>query len=464
MGNGVARQYVAATTAALSVFIAGCWLGWPSPAVKMIMNKEAHITIEQDQIAWIVSLMDFGNVLSPIPSGYMADYFGRKITLISTAFLYIVTWVLAIFATTAPYLYAARIGAGIGKGFAFTVVPMYLGELAGVKVRGAISTIFTGLLYSGILFEYCVGPFVSYNVLNIISGIIPIVFFVTFIWMPESPYFLLMKGQQKKARESLAWFRGANVADVKTNEELEEMSRIVKKEMEEKGSFKDLMATPGNRKAMAIVMLLSSFQRLGGISPMLAYTVITLPSTGGYFKPDFYMIIFGIALVVGNFGGIPLIDRVGRKPLLMISCLGCATLTGISCVFYWIQESNDVSSYNWIPYVCFASYGITYSIGIGVIPSTFVAELFPTNVKSFASAIAAIFFAVASFAINRMYLAVQSDLGVFYNFGLFTFSSLVSAVFTYFVVFETKGKTFAEIQKKLNEGRNQREENIALNT
>lgn len=429
----------------------------------MIMNHEAHISVEPNEISWVVSLMDFGNVLSPIPSGYMSDYFGRKLTLISTAFLYIVTWLLAIYGPSAPYLYAARIGAGIGKGFAFTVVPMYLGEIAGVQVRGAISTIFTGLLYSGILFEYCVGPFVSYNMLNIISGVIPIIFFVTFILMPESPYFLLMKGRQKEARRSLAWFRSAQLGDVTCNEELEEMSKSVKKEMEEKGSFKDLIATPGNRKAMSIVMLLSSFQRLGGISPLLAYTVVTLPKTGGFFRPDFYMIIFGIAMVVGNFAGIPLIDRVGRKPLLMVSCIGCAIMTGITGVFYWFEERQDVSTLNWVPYLCFVLYGITYSIGIGVIPSTFVAELFPTNVKSYASAIAAIFFAIASFAINRMYLVVKTSWGVYYNFGLFTFSSIVSAVFTYFVVFETKGKSFAEIQKRLNKGHSKRDEQIALN-
>lgn len=341
---------------------------------------------------------------------------------------------------------------GIGKGVAFTVVPMYLGEIAGVQVRGAVSTIFTGLLYSGILFEYCVGPFVSYNTLNVISGTIPIWFFLMFFLLPDSPYYLLMKERQKAARKSLAWFRHVDVDDPDLVKELDQMQQTVRKEMAEKGSFKDLIGTAGNRKALTIVMVLSAFQRFGGISPMLAYTAVTLPKTGGYFSPEIYMIFFGINMVIGNFIGTPLIELLGRKPLLIISCGSCALLTGITTVFYACSgKANDLGvELNWIPYFCFVAYGITYGIGIGVIPSTFVGELFPTNIKSYASAIAAIFFAIASFAINKVYLLVKIELGTEYMFGFFTICSMFSVAFTVFYVFETKGKTFQEIQNKLN--------------
>lgn len=456
---GIIRQYAAGTSAALSVFIAGCWLGWPSPAVKMLLKNEAHIQIDVQDVSWIVALMDFGNVLSPVPSGYLSDFFGRKITLIGTAFLFLGTWLLAIFGSLPIYLFAARIGAGIGKGVAFTVVPMYLGEIAGVQVRGAVSTIFTGLLYSGILFEYCIGPFLSYRMLNIVSGIIPFVFFLTYIVMPESPYYLLMRGRQKEARRSLVWFRNAHKTDEALERELDEMAKNVQREMEEKGSFLDLVKTVGNRKALLIVMVLSSFQRLSGVSPLLAYTTVTLPATGGGVQRDLYMIIFGVTMVIGNFLGTPLIDKLGRKPLLLASCLGCAVVTGISGVFYyWVypyKPDELITPYNWVPYACFVTFGITYSLGIGVIPSTFVAELFPTNVKSFASAISAIFFALASFLINKIYLLVAESVGVHYMFLLFTMSSIFSTLFTYFLVFETKGKTFTEIQNKLNNRRQQ---------
>lgn len=443
-------QFIHYVSAALSVFIAGCWLGWPSPAVQKILSGEAQLNISPDQISWIVALMDVGNIISPIPSGYLANRLGRKTTLVMTAFLFFATWILTIFAGTVHFLFAARIGAGIGKGVVFTVVPMYLGEIAAVKIRGALSTIFTGLLYGGTLFEYCIGPFVSYQILNIISGFVPIVFFLTFVCLPDSPYFHLMMERHKEAKETLVWFRNAKETDESLLKEIDEMSRTVKKDMKEKGSFKDLLKNHGNRRALTIVLFLSAFQRFGGISCMLAYTVITLPKTGGYFTADIYMVIFGVTLLLGNFISTPLMDKLGRKPLLIVSCTSCALLTGISTIFYWAAgPSNDINC-NWVPYVCFVFYGIAYGTGIGVIPTTFVGELFPTNVKNLASAIAAIFFAIASFSINKVYLFVKETYGVHFMFGFFTLCSLSSVMFTIFAVFETKGKTFAQIQEILN--------------
>lgn len=438
-------------SAALSVFIAGCWLGWPSPAVPKLLQGEASLKITSNEISWVVALMDFGNVLSPIPSGYLADYLGRKTTLLLTAFLYIVTWALVIFGKSAWYLYIARIGAGMGKGVAFTVLPMYLGEIAGVQVRGAISTIFPGLLSAGVLFEYCIGPFVTYSLLNIISGLLPILFFVAFFLLPESPYYLLMETRVQDAKTSLEWFRNKEIKNEAMNEELEEMKRTVEREIKEKGRFVDVVTTAGNRKALIIVTFLSAFQRFGGISPMLAYTVITLPKSGGYFKPDVYMIFFGITMVVGNVVSAPLMDSWGRKPLLLFSCTACAFCTGVSAMFYRSAgHNNNLEGLNWVPYLCFLGYGMSFSLGIISIPSIFVGELFPTNIKSHAAAIGTIFLAIASFSINKLYLFVKENYGTQYMYGFFTVCSIITVIFTMLMVFETKGKTFSEIQHKLN--------------
>lgn len=447
-------QYMLLVVAALSVFIAGTWLAWPSPALRKILDKETDLELSSESFSWIVALMDFGNALSPIPCGYLADCLGRKHTLLLTAFLYIGTWLLAIFGTSAGCLYIARLGAGLGKGVAFTVVPMYLGEIASVQIRGALSTVFTGLLYSGILFEYCVGPFVTYNVLNAVSLTVPVLFFFAFLCMPDSPYFLLMKGRVDQARKALAWFRHTDENNETLKKELDEMVNQVQKEMQDRRSYANLLTEPGNRKALAIVLFLSAFQRFGGVSPQLAYTAITLPKTGGYFGPETYMIVFGAVMMVGNFVSTDLMDTWGRKPLLIVSCATCAVFTAVSAVFYWSAgPANDTESLNWIPYMSFVLYGVSYGTGIGVIPTTYVGELFPTNVKSFASAIAAIFFAAASFFINKFYPFVKDEYGVHYMFVFFTLSSVASVVVTALFVFETKGKTFAQIQNELHKRR-----------
>lgn len=437
--------------------VTGCWLGWPSPSIRKLEYNQTDITVTQGQISWIVAAMDAGNIVSPIPCGYLADLVGRKIVILFSGVLFFATWVMAGLATSPELLYVARFLAGFGKGITFTVVPMYLGEVASVPIRGALSTVFAGLLWAGTMFEFAVGPYVSFQMLAVLSGIIPVVFFCSFIFMPDSPYFLLMRKRDADARVSLHWLRNSRPPSADryiptmTEKELKEMKNSVEEDMKHKGKFYDLLTTPGNRRATMIVMVISAFQRLCGISPLLAYSSTTLPPHDGFFGPSVAVILFGCILTISNFLATPLVDRLGRRPLLLFSGAGCGLVTGISAVFYYMDRktSVDMSPYIWIPYVCLLAFGVTHSMGIGVIPHTLLAELFPTNVKSFAAAIASIMFALASFLVNKLYATVDTNIGVYANFAFFSLNGLLCTIFTYLFIFETKGKSFGEIQRFL---------------
>lgn len=443
-------------SASLTSMMVGCWLGWPSPSVRMIENNQTQIVADSNQISWIVASMDAGNAVSPIPAGFITDIVGRKMVLLFSGGLFAGTWLLAGLAHTPLFLYIARFFAGFSKGIVFTVVPMYLGEIASTPIRGALSTMFAGLLWTGTMYEFIIDPFVTFKMLTIISGIIPIIFLLTFIWMPDSPYYLLMQNRTDQAEKALRWFRNAQnqSGDVNNNAvdiELKEMKVAVEEEMKSRGRFTDLVSKKGNRRATLILMAVSAFQRLCGISPMLAYSSTTLPETNSFIGPNEAAMVFGIFLTLANFLVLPLIDRIGRKPLLIMSGGGCGILTGISAVYYYLlyKTTVDVSSYIWVPYLCLIGFGITHSIGIGVIPHTLTAELFPTNLRSIASSCAAIVFAVASFLVNKMYTPIESAFGVYAMYAFFSINGLLCALFSKFVVFETKGKTFVEIQNYL---------------
>uniref|UniRef100_A0A1B6KT79 Major facilitator superfamily (MFS) profile domain-containing protein n=1 Tax=Graphocephala atropunctata TaxID=36148 RepID=A0A1B6KT79_9HEMI len=456
--TGVLRQFAAATSASLTVMITGCWLGWPSPSIRKLEYNQTDIVVDPAQVSWIVAAMDLGNVVSPIPSGFMMDLVGRKLVLMFAGVLFFATWVLAGLAASPELLYLARFLAGFGKGITFTVAPMYLGEIASVQIRGALSTMFAGLLWAGTMFEFAIGPYVSFKLLAVLSGIIPVIFFCSFIFMPDSPYYLLMQKRDKDAESALKWLRKAkkiknaevDVVDP-TEKELKEMKASVDEEMAHKGRFYDLLSTPGNRRATMIVMVISAFQRLCGISPLLAYSSTTLPPHEGVIGPAEVIIVFGCILTVSNFIATPLVDRLGRRPLLLFSGAGCGVVTGISAVFYYLDRETDVdmSSYIWVPYFCLLCFGVTHSMGIGVIPHTLMAELFPTNVKSFAAAIASIMFALSSFLVNKLYTTVETNIGVYANFVFFSLNGLLCTIFTYMFIFETKGRSFGEIQRFL---------------
>lgn len=191
----------------MSIFISGMWLGWPTSVAEKLINHQTEISMNLDQLSWVVCLMDVGNTVSPLFGGYLMDRMGRKPSIAVLGPLFFVSWLLALFVPHAWALYVARLMAGLGKGMSYTVVPVFLGEIAGVNVRGALGSVFTIQLSSGFLFEVIVGPYVSYRVLNTVSAVIPALFFLMYIWVPESPYYLLKKGRREKALKCLRWYR-----------------------------------------------------------------------------------------------------------------------------------------------------------------------------------------------------------------------------------------------------------------
>nr|BAI83428.1 sugar transporter 14 [Nilaparvata lugens] len=444
----VFRETSAAVSACICMFVTGCWLAWPSPALrKLEVQGGANVFIEGDEISWVVASLDVGNMVSPIPASYLVDRIGRKPVLLATGPLYLICWMLTFVPGTPYFLFLSRFLSGIGKGIAFSICPMYLGEIASVEVRGAISTISTGALWGGSLLMFIVGPLVSYQWLNTIGAIFPIIFFMTFLWIPESPYGCLMRNKVEEARKSLQWLReGADQLTIE--KELEQMKENVEEEMKTKGTFVDLVAIPSNRKATTIVMVSSAFQRLCGISAVLAFSSTTLPNVGfQFFHVSQVIVVFGIVLTIGNFLATPLVDHLGRKPLLFASSIGLAISTATSGFYYLLRKDPEQAA--WLPYMALVCFGIFHSIGLGVIPSTLLSELFPANVKSRAAAVSSIVFAAASFVTNKMYHPVQHSIGTHAMFFFFSMNAVIFTIFNALFIFETKGKSFPDIQKRL---------------
>lgn len=434
----------------------GCWLAWPSTAIPKLQRGQTVMSVTNEEISWVVSSLDLGNAVSPLPMCYLADVLGRKFVIIVSGVMFFVASVMTFFAATPAVLYVARFLAGVGKGITFAVVPMYLGEISSVPIRGALSFSFSVFLWLGSLFDYATGPFVSFKILAVLTGIVPMIFFTTFMFCPESPYFYLMKRHEKSARKALSWLRNTSPSKLKqhhntTELELKDMAITVDENLKNKGRFYDVFLIPGNRYALCIVIVLALFQRLSGISPLLSYSSITLPPNDR-FGPDEGVILFGCFLALICLSAILLVDRLGRRPLLIISGIGCCVVNGTSAIFYYLYKETDLdmNSFLWVPYVCLMGYALFFGIGLSNIPLTLLGELFPTDVKSFAAALTSIAFALASFIVNKLYITIESSIGLYANYAFYSLIGLVSAIFTFFTVFETKGRTFSEIQRKLN--------------
>lgn len=142
-----------------------------------------------------------------------------------------------------------RFLAGMADGVAFTVVPMYIGEIADANVRGMLGSSCSVMWIVGFLIINIIGSYLSISRTAIVSSIIPVIAFFTFMWMPESPYHLLMRDREDDAKKSLRKFRKRDNVD----DEIERMKSNLQSKTNNTGRFFDLFLVKSNRKAVLIV-------------------------------------------------------------------------------------------------------------------------------------------------------------------------------------------------------------------
>lgn len=406
------------------------------------------------------------SALTPIPSAYFADRFGRKTTLLLGAVPFILGWILVIVAKSVAVLYVARMFSGLGYGIVYTVAPMYTGEIATNQVRGALSTLITLMNKVGILAQYCIGPFVSMQTLAAINLILPITFVITFIFLPESPYYYLKFEQSERAERSL---RNLRSGDIRT--ELKSIELNVQEDMKNRGTWSDLITEATNRKAMWITLGVFTIQQLCGSAAVVAYAQVifnctanpsattilpngtVLETAGGIGPMEPYQesIILGCVQVATCVLSVILVDRVGRKPLLLLSALGVGLMNGTIGTYFYFDHVNKaaVSQLHWLPLAALLCYIVCYAIGLSTVPYVIIGEMFPTNVKLYASCIAHIYTGISMFTVQKLFQVVKDAYDIYTVFWGFSAFSLLGLVFMLAVLPETKGKSFASIQAQL---------------
>lgn len=196
------------------------------------------------------------------------------------------------------------------------------------------------------------------------------------------------------------------------------------------------------------------FQQVSGINAIIFYTMAIFKSAGSTMDPSLCTIIVGVVQVLMTFGSTLLIEKAGRRILLLQSSIVmgiCLTIVGI---FYHLKEGgSDVSSIGWLPLVAVVLYIVSFSLGFGPIPWMMMGELFASDVKGIASSIAVMFNWTLVFIVTKTFGLMNEGLGGDVTFWIFAACMVAGTLFVAIFVPETKGKSNAEIQALLNGGR-----------
>ncbi|KAK5644665.1 hypothetical protein RI129_005965 [Pyrocoelia pectoralis] len=445
--------YVAVCTGNLIALTTGIGLGWTSPVIPKLKNPlyldenpfKRLITLEEE--SWIGSLLALGAIFGPFVAGYSADRFGRKKTLLLTGGVpFLISFLMLAFGQTIILYYIARFLSGFAVGAVFTVLPNFNSEVAEDSIRGAISSSMNVFVVLGPLFAYIVGPLTSIMVFSIICAIIPACFIVLFyLFVPESPYYLLSINDSVGAMKSLKKFRRSN--DSAVNKEMQNMKISVETALSRQGTFMDIFKSKGLVKALIISLSLVGFQQFSGINIVLFYSQTVFEATGSTIPSDIPPMIVG-AVQVGASCITPLIvDRAGRKLLHIVSATGMLlSQIPLGLYFYLKENGNDVSDIFWLPILCLNVYISFYNFGFGPLPWTVMSEIFPSNVKSSASSATASFCWILGFVVTKFFSSLTGVIGMGGSFWLFSVFCFLAIIFVFTFVIETKGKSFQEIQ------------------
>ena len=286
------------------------------------------------------------------------------------------------------------------------------------------------------------------RVLSITSAVVPFIFFGIFMFMPETPIYYLKKGNEEAARKSLTKLRG-------TQYNVENELRVHREALEEtRGkttSLFVLLKSKATKKSFVISYGLMFFQQLSGVNVVIFYASTIFNQTGSGMDDSYSVIIIGVIQVLAVFISTLVVDRLGRRILLMASAIFmCLTTLALGVYFYLTEIKMDVSAIQWLPLISICIFIVMFSIGFGPLPWMMMGEIFAPEVKGVAASSACVLNWLLAFIVTKFFDDLKQVMNMGPTFWLFSVVSAIGTLFVYILVPETKGKSLIEIQRELN--------------
>jgi sugar porter (SP) family MFS transporter len=434
--------YVAAAFAALGGLLFGYDTGVISGAELFFKNDFVLSTFALEVI---VSGVLAGAAVGALAGGRLADLFGRRKLLIATAIIFAAGAILCAIAMSATALIVGRIIVGLGIGLSSGTVPVYISEVSPANARGWQVSLFQLAITIGILLAYVVDYAFSksegWRWMFGLAVVPAVIFAMGMLYLPESPRWLAMRGNRDRARSVLMRIRGASNVDAEMGE-VDETIQLSK----DRGAISDLL-TPSLRPALIVGIGLAMFQQVTGINTVIYYAPIILQTAGISSASGAILATAGIGVVnvLMTIVSMRLIDRIGRRPLLLTGIAGMVVTLGVLSLSFHISVQSGTLA--WVAVISMMGYVASFAISLGPIFWLLISEIYPLKVRSSSEGLAATFNWGSNLVVTLTFLSLVRWMGASQTFLLYALFAVAAWIFSYNFVPETKGRTLEEIER-----------------
>jgi MFS transporter, SP family, galactose:H+ symporter len=437
--RGTRFVYIAAVFAALGGLLFGYDTGVISGAL-IFIKREFGLTTAAEEI--VVSGVLLGATIGAILGGKAADFFGRRRVLLVTAAIFGIGALASAVAPSPTILIGSRVVLGLAIGLASTNVPVYLSEVAPPHARGWVVSLFQLAVTVGIvvayLTDYAFAGIEDWRWMLGLAVAPALVFGTGMFFLPETPRWLIRSGYHEVAHRVLIRIRA--LSDV--NVEIEEIKASLAQQAES-GHWTDLLRRQV-RPALVVGLGLAVFQQITGINTVIYYAPRILQTAGFNSASGAILATVGVGVVnvAMTIIAMFLVDRAGRRPLLLVGIAGMIITLGVLGLSFRYLSGQLA----WIAVVCLMGYVASFAISLGPIFWLLIAEIYPLKIRGLAEGTAATFNWASNLIVSLTFLTLVEKLGASSTFLLYALASVASWLFAYYFVPETKGRTLEQIE------------------
>ncbi|MDQ4086424.1 MAG: sugar porter family MFS transporter [Pseudomonadota bacterium] len=444
--------------------IGGFLFGYDSGAVNGTQDglREAF-ALGEGGLGFTVGSLLIGCFIGAFLAGRLADLIGRRNVMMLAAILFLVSALVQGFAGSQIVFVIARVLGGMAVGAASVLSPAYISEVAPASIRGRLTTVQQIMIITGLTAAFVVNYFLAagagestadywmgldaWRWMYLMQALPAAVFLVALLFIPESPRYLVSKGRDEKAHSVLTSLFGAQVAGAKLQEIRDSFSA------DHRPRLSDIKAPGGGiRPIVWTGIMLAVFQQLVGINVIFYYGA-TLWQLAGFTEDQSLQIniVSGAVSIAACFITIAVIDKIGRKPLLLIGSAGMAA-TLFAMVYAFANGTLDAegnlqlsSGLGTLALIAANLYVIFFNVSWGPVMWVMLGEMFPNQIRGSALAVAGFAQWFSNYLIAQSFPLMAAGLGLAVSYSFYATCAVISFFLVQRFVRETKGKELEEM-------------------